>query len=131
MVKTSKIRTQCLDAIRKTPGMPRSELYRMGIGHKSTIQLWISRLVYERTIVRIWDDAMNTWRLYPKGKEPEPRIREKHKKNLYSHRALYFGDKADYDFSKAHGEKFRMAFDEMFRILYIDLKMIAGACGKF
>ncbi len=31
--------------------------------------------------------------------------------------------------NKCHGDAFRMAFDERFGILYIDLKMISGACG--
>lgn len=34
-------------------------------------------------------------------------------------------------FRKLHGERFRMAFDEKFGILYCDLKIIAGAVPAF
>jgi len=124
----SKIRVLCLAAIRKTPGMPRYQLYKMGIGHKSTIRILLSRLVYDGAIVRIWDDAVNSWRLYPKGKEPVAHTQKEYKQNLYPSLALYFKDIANPDIGEGHGEKFRMAFDVAFGILYIDLKMIAGGC---
>ncbi len=119
VVKTrGKIRAKCIEAIENNPGILRPELYTMNIGHRSNIGIHISKLVYERIVVRVWDDAMGTWRLYPKGKLP-PHTRHDvvYRKSLASqHKSPISKD--------LHGEKFRMAFDEYYKILYMDLRML-------
>lgn len=126
---TSKVKAKCLEIIRKNPGILRSELHKMGIGYRTTINLYESRLVYDGTIVRVWDCVMRSYRLYPRGKVPCIVLPRFYKKNLHSYCGLYFAEKPNPDLGEAHGDKFYRAFDEEFGILYIDLKIISGACG--
>ncbi len=98
-------------------------MYSMDIGHRCSIALQVSRLVYGGSVVRVWDDVMRSWRLYPKGKEPQPHERKVYKKSLYS--------KEDRGIPHdVHGEKFMMAFDEAFGLLYIDLKILGIAAQE-
>ena len=121
----SKVRAKCMEAIRHTPGILRSELYSTDIGHRSSIGIQVSRLVYSGSVVRAWDDVMQSWRFYPKGKEPPPFIYERvYKKSLYSK------DGRNPILKDAHGDKFYMAFDEAFGLLYIDLKILGMAAQE-
>lgn len=119
----SKVRAKCMQVIRDMPGILRSEMYSMDIGHRCSIGTQVSRLVYERRVVRVWDDVMLSWRLYPKGKEPQPHLENRiYRKSLYSKEGSIPKD--------AHGEKFRMAFDDYYKILYIDLKILGMAAQE-
>ncbi len=121
----SKVREKCMEAIRSKPGILRSELYSMDIGHRCSIGAQVSRLVYSGRVVRIWDEVMLSDRLYPKGKEPQPFIYERvYKKSLYSK------DGPNTIPKDAHGDKFYMAFDEAFGLLYIDLKILGMAAQE-
>ena len=123
--KFSKIRAKCMEVIRKKPGILRSGLYSMDIGHRSSINIQISRLVYGGSVVRVWDEVMLSWRLFPKGKEPPPFIYERvYKKSLYSK------DGRNPILNDVHGDKFYMAFDEAFGLLYIDLKILGMAAQE-
>lgn len=119
----SKVRAKCMEVIRGEPGILQSKLYSMHIGHRSNIALYISKLVYGGSFVRIWDDVMLTWRLYPKGKEPQPY----HDNRVYK-KSLYCRDISPIP-KDAHGEKFRMAFDDYYKILYLDLKILGMAAA--
>ncbi len=119
VVKTrGKIRAKCIEAIKKNPGILRPELYTMNIGHRSNIGIHISKLVYERIVVRVWDDVMGTWRLYLKGKQPDydPHVRVYRKSLASQQKSMIPKD--------AHNDKFFMAFDEAYGLLYIDLKIL-------
>jgi hypothetical protein len=120
--KVVKINTKAkfFAVMRQHPGILRTQLYKMNIGPRSSIQLWESKLLFEGKLVRIWDDVLG-WQLYPKGKEPQHYKPEIYRPSLWSKEAAP-------DINKGHGEQFRMAFDEAFGILYYDLKIIAGAC---
>lgn len=122
--KISKIRAKCMEAIKNKPGILRSEMGYMDIGHRSNIGIQVSRLVYDGSVVRVWDETMLSWRLYPKGKEPHHNEPKAYKKSLYSK-----GD-ATPIFKDAHGDKFYMAFDEAYRLLYIDLKILGMAVQR-
>ena len=114
-----------METIRSKPGVMQSEMYLMNIGHRSSIGVQVSRLVYGGSVVRVWDDVMLSWRLYPKGKEPPPFIYEKvYKKSLYSK------DGRNPILNDVHGDKFYMAFDEAFGLLYIDLKILGMAAQE-
>jgi len=128
----SKIKDKCLKAIKAKPGLLRYELYNMGIGHRTGILLWVSRMVYEGIIVRVWDDVMRSWRLYPKGKEPQLHKPESkmYVNSLFSRNILDRKEVADYKFNKGHGNDFYNAFDEAFGILYIDLKILGIAAQE-
>ncbi len=117
MKTRSKIRAKCIETI-KNPGILRSELYSMNIGHKSNIRLRVSRLVYERRVVRVWDDVIGTWRLYPQGKQPDYNPH-----NVVYRKSLASQQKSPIH-KDIHGEKFRMAFDDYYKILYIDLRIL-------
>ncbi len=121
----SKIRAKCIEAIKNNPGILRSELYSMNIGHRANIGLQVSKLVYERSVVRVWDDVMGTWKLYPRGKQPEydPHDNIIYKKSLASQQKSLIP-------KNAHNDKFFMAFDEAFGILYIDLKILGMAAQE-
>jgi len=123
----SKIKAKCLEAIKNNPGILRSELYTMNIGHSSSIGVQVSRLKYEGCVVAAWDDVMKSFRLYPKGKEPllpEHKIR---KKTMYPKTRGFFRDDADPGVGEGHGDKFYMALDEAYGLLYIDLKILGMA----
>ena len=115
----SKVRAKCMEVIRDKPGILRSELYNIDIGHRSSIGVQVSRLVYDGSVVRVWDDVMASWRLYPKGKEPQPHEHKVYRNSLYSKEKGIPKD--------VHGEKFMMAFDEAYGLLYIDLKILGMA----
>jgi len=121
---SSKIRVKCMEEIRKKPGILRTELYSMNIGHRCSIGLQVSRLVYYELVVRIWDDIMRSWRLYPKGTEPQPFIY----KTVYK-KCIYSKDSRNPIPNAARGGEFYMAFDEAFGLLYIDLKILGTAIG--
>jgi len=121
----SKIRARCMHEIRKKPGILRSELISMDIGHRSSIGIQVSRLVYAESVVRIWDGVMLSWRLYPKGKEPPPFVYGK----VYK-KSLYFKDRCNPIPKDARGDDFYMAFDEAFGLLYIDLKILGMAAQE-
>lgn len=123
----SKIKDECIKAIRKKPGIRRSELYDMNIGHRSGVRDRVLDLVYERRVIQAWDKVMGSYRLYPYGKEPPIREQKDHRATLYPVHGLYMKDAADPDFKGGHGDKFYIAFDEAFRILYIDLKILGMA----
>ena len=128
----SKLKVKCFQAIRDQPGISQSELYKMGIGHRSSIVKHVFSLCFDGSVVRVYDDGMRSYRLYPRGKEPHINC-EKMLLRRSLHQtsgSLFLRDPAHYDINKGHGEKFRMAFDESFGLLYIDLKMIAGACSE-
>ena len=120
----SKIRAKCIEVIKGNPGILRSELYSMNIGHKSNIGIQVSKLVYERRVVRVWDDVMG-WRLYSKGQQPEY---DPH--NIVYKKSLYSKDARNKIPKDARGDKFYMAFDEAYGLLYIDLKMLGMAAQE-
>jgi len=121
----SKLKVKCLQAIRDQPGILQSELGKMGIGHRSSIIRYVFSLCFDGSVVRVRNDDMQSYRLYPRGKEPHIDHEDK------SFRcSLFSNNPACHDINKQHGEKFRMAFDEAYGLLYIDLKMIAGACSE-
>jgi hypothetical protein len=120
--KFSKVKVKCLEAIRKNPGILQCKLYRMGIAHRSDIGRRIFSLCYEGSVVRIHDIAMNSYRLYPKGKEPQTIEKEK-----YHNRVHFFGEFAHTEINKGHGDKFYRAFDEAYGLLYIELKILGMA----
>lgn len=128
--KISKISAKCMEEIRNKPGILRSELYAMNIGHRSSIQMWVSRLVCDGIVVRVWDDTQRSYRLYPKGKEPPPHQHKEYKPSLYSRTRGFCHDAADPGFNEGHGDKFYTAFDEAYGLLYIDLKMLGMAAQK-
>ena len=128
----SKLKGKCLQAIRDQPGILQSELAKMGIGHRSGIIQYVFSLCFNGSVVRVRDDVMLSYRLYPRGKEHHINREE-----LVLRRALYrksssllFSKPAHRDINKGHGDKFYMAFDEFYKILYIDLKMIGGLCAN-
>lgn len=121
----SKVRAKCMQVIRDKPGILRSEMYLMNIGHRSSIRIQVFSLVYSGRVVRIRDEAMLSDRLYPKGKEPPPFIHEKVYRN-----SLYSKDKRNQIPKDAHGDKFYMAFDEAYGLLYIDLKILGMAAQE-
>lgn len=123
--KISKVRAKCMEAIRSKPGILRSELYSMDIGHRCSIGAQVSNLVYSGRVVKIRDDVMLSDRLYPKGKEPPPFIHEKVYRN-----SLYSKDKRNQIPKDVHGDKFFRAFDEAFGLLYIDLKILGIAAQE-
>jgi len=125
-----KLKEKCITAIRKRPGILRAELYRLNIGHRSSVRTRVLDLVYERRVIQAWDKVMGSYRLYPYGKEPPIRQQKEHRVTLYQRHALYLNDVADRDFNKGHGHKFYMAFDEAFEILYIDLKILGMAAQE-
>ncbi len=118
----SKIRAKCMEVIRDRPGILRYELYSMDIGHRCSIGTQVSRLVSGGRVVRVWDDVMLSWRLYPKGKEPQPQPQKVYKKSLYSKERGIPND--------VHGDKFMMVFDEFYGLLYIDLKILGMAAQE-
>lgn len=120
----SKVRAKCMEAIRDKPGILRSEMFRMGIGHRSNIDSHTSRLVYDGSVVRVWDDVILSWRFYPRGKEPQP-----HLENRIYRKSLYSRDVSPIP-KDAHGDKFYMAFDEAYKLLYIDLKILGMAAQE-
>lgn len=120
----SKIRERCMEEIRNRPGILRSELYRMNIGHRSSVSMHVSRMVYEGRVVRVWDDIMLSWRLYPKGKEPQPPDRKEYKRSLFGSGCRSYIPK------DAHGDRYYMAFDQAFGLLYIDLKILGMAARE-
>ena len=126
------LKEKCSQAIRDQPGILQSELGKMGIGHRSSIIRYVFSLCFDGSVVRVRNDDMQSYRLYPRGKEPHIDHEEMlFRRSLHQmSRPLFFSEPAHYDINKGHGEKFRMAFDEAFGILYIDLKMIAGACSE-
>jgi len=121
----SKVRAKCMEAIRSKPGILRSELNSMNIGHRSSIGIQVSRLVYSGRVVRIWDEVMLSDRLYPKGKEPPQFIYKKVYRN-----SLYSKDGRNPIPKDARGDKFFMAFDTAYELLYIDLKILGMAAQK-
>lgn len=126
----SKVKAKCLEAIRNKPGILRSELYTMNIGHSSSIGIQISRLKYEGCVVVAWDDMMRSYRLYLKGKEPSLPEHKMRKKTMYLKTRGFFRDAADPGVGEGHGDKFFMAFDEAFGLLYIDLKILGMAAQE-
>jgi hypothetical protein len=114
----SKVKAKCMEAIRNNPGIMQFELYRMGIGHRGDIVHRIFSLCFEGAVVRIHDDVTNSYRLYPKGKEPQTYHKEK------AFKRSLFQRSAEPEINKGHGDKFYMAFDESFGLLYIDLKIL-------
>ena len=109
------------------PGILQCELYNMNIGHRSGIRLKVFSLCYEGRVVRIPD--LHSYRLYPKGKEPQSINTEKEYKQSLVHRghAIFFKEPSQPEINKGHGDKFYTAFDEAFGILYIDLKIMGMA----
>ena len=122
-----KIKEQCIKAIRERPGILRSELYHLNIGHRCSVRKRVLDLVYERRVIQVWEKV--GYRLYPYGKEPI-REQKEYRASLYRRNALYLNDVAYRDFNKGHGDKFYMAFDEAFEILYIDLKILGMAAQE-
>lgn len=120
----SKVRAKCMQVIRDKPGILRSEMFRMSIGHRSNIDLHISRLVYGGSVVRVYDDIMKSWRFYPRGKEPQS-----HLENRIYRKSLYSKDVSPIP-KDAHGDKFYMVFDEAYKLLYIDLKVLGMAAQE-
>jgi len=97
----------------------------MGIGHRSSIIRYVFSLCFDGSVVRVRDDGVQSYRLYPRGKEPHVNHEDKSFRcSLFSNNPAY------HNINKQHGDKFYIAFDEAYRILYIDLKMIAGACSE-
>jgi len=123
----SKIKAKCMETIRSKPGVMQSEMYLMNIGHRSSIGVQVSRLVYAGRVVRVWDDIMLSWRLYPKGKEPPLPEHKIRKKTMYPKTRGFFRDAADLGVGEGHGDRFYMAFDVAFGLLYIDLKILGMA----
>lgn len=117
----SKLKVKCLQVIRDQPGILQSDLSKKGIGHRSSIIKYVFSLCFNGSVVRVRDVVMLTYRLYPRGKEPHVN----HEDRLFRH-SLYSHNPAYHDVNKGHGDKFFMAFDGSFGILYIDLKMIGG-----
>ena len=117
----SKLKVKCFQAIKDHPGILQSELSKSGIGHRSSILKYVFSLCFDGSVVRVRDVVMKTYRLYPRGKEPHVN----HEDRLFRH-SLYSNNPAYHDVNKGHGDKFFMAFDGSFGILYIDLKMIGG-----
>ena len=123
--KRTKLKGKCLQAIRDQPGILQSELGKMGIGHRSSIIRYVFSLCFDGSVVRVRDDGVQSYRLYPRGKEPHVNHEDKSFRcSLFSNNPAY------HNINKQHGDKFYIAFDEAYRILYIDLKMIAGACSE-
>lgn len=120
----SKVREKCMEAIRNKPGILQSELYRLGIGHRSDIGYRVFTLCFNGSVVRIRDDVMNSYRLYPKGKEPQTYHKEK------AFKRSLFQRSAEPEINKGHGDKFYMALDEAFGLLYIDLKILGMAAQE-
>ena len=116
-----------METIRSKPGVMQSEMYLMNIGHRSSIGVQVSRLVYAGRVVRVWDDIMLSWRLYPKGKEPPLPEHKIWKKTMYPKTRGFFRDAADPGVGEGHGDRFYMAFDVAFGLLYIDLKILGMA----
>jgi len=107
------------------------ELYKLNIGHRSTIGSRVFSLCYECWVIRIHDSVMNSYRLYPKGKEPRITNTEHYKQSLVQRgHASFFNEPSEREINKGHGEKFYMAFDEAFGLLYIDLKILGMAAQK-
>lgn len=121
----NKIKARCLEAIRNCPGILQSELFGMGIGHRSNISNGVFSLCFEGSVIRIRDAIMRSYRLYPKGKEPPCRERRDFRQSLFRrNNALFFNEAAHQELNKGHGNKFYMAFDEAYGLLYIDLRII-------
>lgn len=67
-----------------------------------------------------------------KGRTHSPETRHKISEGVIRNnktRQIYQVTHKRADINKLHGDKFFIAFDEFYGILYIDLKMISGACG--
>lgn len=128
----SKLKGKCLQAIRDQPGILQSEMSKMGIGHRQTITEHVFSLCFNGSVVRVRDEVMHSYRLYPRGKEPQINCEETlFRRSLHQRSSsLFFSEPAHYNINKGHGDKFFMAFDEASGLLYIDLKMIAGACSE-
>lgn len=126
--KYSKVKARCLESIRNCPGILQSKLFGMGIGYRSNILSGVFSLCFEGSVVRIRDAVMRSYRLYPKGKEPLCLEKRDFRQSLFQrNNAFFFKESAHPDLNKGHGDKFFIAFDEAFGLLYIDLKMIGGS----
>lgn len=128
----SKVREKCMEVIRNKPGILQSELYKMGIGHKADIGHRVFSLCFEGCVIRIHDEVTKSYRLYPKGKEPRTIREEKDfKQSLFQNsHACFFNEPAQPGINKGHGDKFYMALDEAFGLLYIDLKILGMAAQE-
>jgi len=128
----SKLKVKCFQAIRDHPGILQSELGKMGIGHRQSIIKYVFSLCFNGSVVRVRDDVMLSYRLYPRGKEPHINREEiAVRRSLYRKSSfILFSEPTHRDINKGHGDAFYMAFDELYKILYIDLKIIAGACSE-
>ncbi len=125
--KYNKIKVRCLEVIRNCPGILQSELFRMGIGYRSNISNAVFSMCFEGSVVRIRDAITCSYRLYLDGREPPCHEKRDFRQSLFQrNNALFFKESAHPALNKGHGDKFYMAFDEIFGLLYIDLKMIAG-----
>ncbi len=127
-----KLKEKCLQAIRDRPGVLQSELGKMGIGHRSSIIKHVFSLCFNGSVVRARDDVMLSYRLYPRGKEPQTHHEDRsYRQSLFCRgNSFRFSEPAHREINKGHGDKFYMAFDEAFGLLYIDLRMMAGAWSE-
>ena len=118
----SKLKGKCLQAIRDQPGILQSELAKMGIGHRSSIIQYVFSLCFNGSVVRVRDEVMRSYRLYPKGKEPHINREDKSFRcSLFSNNPAY------HDINKQHGDKFRMAFDAAFGLFDLEILQLAKA----
>lgn len=127
-----KLKAKCFQAIRDRPGILQSDLGKMGIGHRQSIMKNVFSLCFDGSVIRVRDAVMLSYRLYPRGKEPQT-YREEigFRQSLFRiGNSLLCNEPACCEINKGHGDKFYMAFDEAFGLFYIDLKMMGGLCTE-